>query len=109
MKKNISNLLNLLNAIKIKPHLTVESKNLTEVFFIMEVFSIAYMFEGYDKEVGFIPGFSDWIHHRYNDSSVRSWKDVLLLNSQSESDAFDLFFKELEEFMKENNIDIPGA
>ncbi len=90
-----------------KPYLYLENKkSLSELYYLMSGFSIAYIYEEYQIDPGIIPGFDTWIHQKYNDNSVRSWKDVLLFNSNTEEDAFDLFFEELETFMKENDIKI---
>ena len=108
MKDNIKNLLDLTFKIKKKPHLYLESKkNLSELYYILEGFSIAYIYEKYERDVGIIPNFDDWIHKKYNNNSTQSWKNILLENSKSEKEAFDLFFEELENFLKENNIEVP--
>lgn len=108
MNKSINNLVDLLSDIKKKPCLYLENKkSLSELYYLMSGFAIAYVYEEYQRYPGIIPGFDTWIHQKYNDNSVRSWKDVLLLNSNTEEQAFDLFFEELEAFLKENDIKIP--
>ena len=42
--------------------------------------------------------FAEWIPIKFNDNSTRSWADIILLNSEDESQAFDRFFELLEEF-----------
>ena len=108
MNKSIYNLINLIYKIKRNPYLYLENKkNLSELFYIMEGFSMAYIYENYERSLGIIPGFDDWIHNKYNNKSTNSWKNVLLINTKSEKEAFDLFFEDLETFLKEYNIDIP--
>ena len=108
MNKSIYNLINLIYKIKRNPYLYLENKkNLSELFYIMEGFSIAYIYENYERSLGIIPGFDDWIHNKYNNKSTNSWKNVLLINTKSEKEDFDLFFEDLETFLKEYNIDIP--
>ena len=45
-------------------------------------------------------GFQEWIQIKFNNNSTRSWADIILLNSEDESQAFDRFFELLEEFKK---------
>ena len=108
MNRSIKNLLNLIYKISEKTYQYLENKkNLSELYYIMEGFSIAYIYENCERELGIIPNFDEWIHKKYKNNNAQSWKNILLENSKSEIEAFDLFFEELEIFLKENNIEIP--
>ena len=100
MEINLINLFDFLHKVKKKPHLYLENKkNLSELYYLMEGFSIAYIYIGCERASGIIPNFDEWIHKKYNNKSVCSWKNVLLKKSKSEEKAFDLFFEELEAFL----------
>ena len=44
--------------------------------------------------------FQDYIEKKYNETSCRSWCDILLYNSQDENKALELFFEEFFSLIK---------
>ena len=53
--------------------------------------------------------FNEWLAQKYHIRESILWDDYLIRFVQNESEAFDLFYDELEAFLKENNIEIPNV
>ncbi|GAA4276490.1 hypothetical protein [Aquimarina mytili] len=49
--------------------------------------------------------FQDWTEKKYSTKSSKSWSDILLYNSQDESKALELFFKDFDEFIDNHKLD----
>lgn len=97
--------LNLIKMIKLKPGLYIGSKSLVKMrsfldgyFFAMRCNNIEYNSVQYNN-------FNTWISKKYNIRTSELWDTYLLKVTNNEEDAFDLFFEELEGFMKENNFE----
>ncbi len=93
------NLLELTKQIKKNPEMYIGEKSLTKLDHFLGGLAIAYGYLDAEKKYfGVYPGFQEWIQKKYRIESTQSWCHILLFYSVSESSAFDLFFKRLEEF-----------
>lgn len=98
-------LLSMVLKIKSKPGLYIGNKSITKLRSFLDGFSVGY---SYPNVMNLFPGFQDYIELKYSCKLTISWNDILLFFSNNKEDvAFDLFFEELELFLKENNLEVP--
>ncbi len=100
--------------IKKRPLLFLTKKSITELFFVQFGFIFGYnnacnyeLREFYEKTKNGNAwvDFNNYMFKKYNIHSKDG--SELIAYCKSEEKAFDLFFEELEIFLKENNIEIP--
>ena len=96
----------MLNKIKNKPFLYLKHKYFTELRCYLDGFAAGYSFPHVNS---FFPSFQDYMESKYLCKLSYSWDNILLSITKDEEKAFDLFFKEFEIYLKENNIEIPDA
>jgi hypothetical protein len=77
---------------------------------------LAAFLRGYDyaleKHTGrldpFLGAFRDWVHRRFQ-SSALSWENVLLRRSTDETQAVELFWRLLDEYLEEQESTTPNG
>lgn len=104
MNKLETDILNIIFKIKERPQVYLGNKSIIRLKCFLDGFKIAYDFP--NVSVAF-PEFYPYISKKYNCIKSYSWCTILYLEANNDEKAFDLFFDELENFLKENNIEIP--
>ncbi len=97
----MNKLYELLQKIKQRPGLYLGVKSLT----LLNVFIGGYAICQSDynqQESNLFNGFQEHIQKKYKISSTQSWAKIIDFYSATDADAFDLFFKLFEEFLKDN-------
>lgn len=99
-------ILYLLGIIKLKPGMYIGSKSLAK----LRSFIDGYIFAMNCKKIKYCADqykiFNKWLAKRYNICTSELWDGYLTKIINDNELAFDLFFDELEIFMKENDIKI---
>lgn len=99
----MSNLYNLLKEINQKPGLYIGSPSVSNLY----MFLCGYEFSRQEQELELtaeekeFEQFQSWIQQRFNITTSASWAKIILLHSADERSGFDLFFKLLAEFVKQ--------
>jgi hypothetical protein len=100
----IDRLNELLRSIRRRPEIYIGEKSLFRLFLFIQGFLHAYhTMEGTNQSVGFYPGFQEWIQEKYNINSAQNWSRIIGFFSISEADAFDNFYKLLDEYQVNTN------
>lgn len=60
------------------------------------------MYDNGIKLNGFLPGFQQYIEDRYNIHTDHNWSSIIQFFSNSDAEAFDLFYQLLDDFLAEN-------
>lgn len=97
----------LLMVFKIKkhPNAILERKSLTSLNNFINGFVWGY---NYPHVFTAFPGFQNYISKKYSCKLVLSWVNILIIHANNnEEQTFDLFFEELETFLKDKNIEVP--
>lgn len=104
-------LFRLFSNIKKRPYLYINSKTMTALAAMELGFQLGY--NECSKEIGKKNSYSesDWMdflsylrEKYYYDCP---WFECLIKECESEEKAYELFFEEMENFLKENNIEVP--
>ena len=90
--------------IKKKPCMFLNQKSISKLKCFLDGFAAGYSFPNVNS---FLPTFQEYIEAKYKCVLTISWSKILISQTENEEKAFDLFFEELEAFLKENNIEIP--
>ncbi|MCL1475731.1 hypothetical protein [Argonema antarcticum] len=83
---------------------------------ILRHFLVGYQFarselgiELTEEEADFYEHFHDWVQRRFNVRTNNSWANIILLFTRDEKDAFEQFFKLLDEFkQRDKSLDGNG-
>jgi hypothetical protein len=98
----------LLIEIQNKPGLYIGTKSITKLKHFLDGFLFAlYVSSGKKEYPNILCGFQEWIEMRYDITSTHNWSNIINFYSNTESDAFDIFYKHLDEFLS-LNIDEEG-
>lgn len=105
--ETISELNELLKAIKAKPGLYIGIKSLVRLRTFIDGFLYAvYLINGKKRHIEFYPDFQNWIAEKYHIRSTHGWCEIINFYELSEEKAFDRFYELLNEFFIEKNINI---
>ena len=104
MKKSASDTLHeLLEMIRQKPQIYIGEKSLIKLSHFLNGAGCA-LYLTYDDDSGdFLKGFQEWIQLKYGITSTQHWSTIIHFFSFTDAQAFDLFFKNLDEF---NSLDL---
>ncbi|MGG0823595.1 hypothetical protein ABE099_11995 [Paenibacillus turicensis] len=93
-------LYDLLKKIKHRPGMYIGKKSIInlKVFLDGVLYAVYYMNEQ-NESTHFLQGFQEWIQIQYDISSSHHWSSILNFFSSDEAEAFDLFYKRLDEFL----------
>ena len=102
-----NNIIDLLFMIKKRPGAYIGNKSIVKMKSFIDGYCCALMYESinYNLEIYYL--FNEWLAVRYNINSVVLWDTYLVEKTNDEALAFDLFFEELETFLRDNNFEIP--
>ena len=106
MEKQIK-IIELLLTIKSIPGLYIGTKSITRLKSFIDGYRFIMDSENREYGVNIYYDFNEWMAHKYFIREPILWDTFLLGLVNSEEKAFDLFFEELEAFLKENNLEIP--
>jgi hypothetical protein len=96
----IDKLTELLKSVKKRPEIYIGEKSLSLLYIFIQGFLHAfYTMNNTNNYVGFYSGFQDWIQKRYDISSSQSWCRIIRFFSSNEADAFDNFYRLLDEYL----------
>ncbi len=105
--KKPKDIIDLLFMIKKRGGLYIGTKSITRLRSFIDGYMFAMNLENKEYNAGIFYNFNDWMAQKYNVKKSILW-DIYLLNlTNNEEKSFDLFFEDLETFLKEYNIDIP--
>lgn len=105
--KKPKDIIDLLFMIKKRGGLYIGTKSITRLRSFIDGYMFAMNLENKEYNAGIFYNFNDWMAQKYNVKKSILW-DIYLLNlTNNEEKSFDLFFEELEMFLKKHNIDIP--
>lgn len=90
----------LLKNIKKRPAMYIGTKSIMNLkVFLDGVFYAAAYLDEQDESPRFLQGFQEWIQIQYDISSSHHWSSILNFFSADEAEAFDLFYKRLDDFL----------
>ena len=104
MDKYNEDLLNVIFSIKKIPGIYLGTKSVSRLRSFLDGFSLGYNYPSMK------PNFRDFqerMEAKYRVRESIGWDMILLRQTNDETQAFDLFFEEFEECLKECGIDIP--
>ena len=105
--KKPKDIIDLLFMIKKRGGLYIGTKSITRLRSFIDGYMFAMNLENKEYNACIFYNFNDWMAQKYNVKKSILW-DIYLLNlTNNEEKSFDLFFEDLETFLKEYNIDIP--
>jgi len=93
----------LLFRLKERPICYLGAKSITRLHLFLDGFCWGY---NYPSITPFFPDFQKKIELKYKWELNDSWFSILLKVTNDEEKAFDLFYEELQIYLKENNDDI---
>lgn len=102
-----SSIIELLFMIKKRPGAYLGKSSISKLKSFLDGYCCALMYVDIDYGEDIYVSFSAWLAKRYNIVSVISWDSYLIEKTHDEVLAFNLFFEELELFLKENNLEVP--
>lgn len=97
-------LLKVVFKVKNKPYSYLGAKSVSRLRCFLDGFAYGYSYPGTSN---LFSGFQEYIEAKYSCVECISWNNILLDYAGDEERALNLFFEELEIFLKENNIEIP--
>lgn len=103
------NIICLLMMIKLRPGLYIGTKSLVRLCSFIDGYKFAMICDNKKYKINQYYEFNEWLAQKYHIRESILWDDYLIRFVQNESEAFDLFYEELEAFLKENNIEIPNV
>ncbi|MCX4298759.1 MAG: hypothetical protein OSJ73_17295 [Lachnospiraceae bacterium] len=94
----------VLTMIKRRPLFLLEEKSLTLTNIFLRGFIEAYN-RSHEEEAAytFFPGFEKWVNQREKLKGYHPWHKIFLFITANQSEAFDLFFTYLEEYLEINS------
>lgn len=101
-----ADVLELLNMVRRKPISYLGAKSITRLRCYLDGFAIGYDYPRYHQ---YLPGFQDYIEKKYHWKSNDSFNNILLKCTDDEAKALDLFYKELDLFLKNHKTALPEA
>ena len=104
MEKPASEVLHeLLEKIRQRPQIYIGEKSLIKLRHFLDGAACALYSEDDADSGGFLKGFQEWIQLKYGITSTQHWSTIIRFSSFTDAQAFDLFFKNLDEF---NSLDL---
>lgn len=98
-------ILNLLQILKIKYGMFIGKKSLERLVAYIGGYEHCLIERGENisgLRMGFLPGFQEYIENRYNIHTDHHWSNIIQFFCNSDEEAFDTFYKLLDEFLAEN-------
>lgn len=103
----IDKAINLLFQIKRYPAAYLGKKSITLLRSFIDGYRYALKTENIQCDICFLEFTTEWLEEKYHVKTTEGWQSFLLKQTKDETTAFDLFFEELEQFLKESNIEVP--
>lgn len=90
----------LLEELKKRPGMYIGGKSVIHLAHFLDGIGYAlFDLAEQNSDTDFLLGFQEWIQIKYDIPSSQHWSRILLFFSANEEDAFDSFYKQLEEFL----------
>lgn len=90
----------LLEAIKKRPGMYLGGKSIVRLTHFLDGIGYALAYEDEQHaNPGVLQGFQEWLQIRYDIPSSQHWSRILLFFAANEEDAFDSFYRHVEEFL----------
>lgn len=102
-----NDIIDLLFMIKKRPGAYIGKRSIVKLKSFLDGYCCALIYENINYNLDIYYSFNEWLAERYNINSVVLWDTYLVQKTKDEALSFDLFFEELEIFLRENNIEIP--
>ncbi|NRF95969.1 hypothetical protein HQN89_34755 [Paenibacillus frigoriresistens] len=95
-------IIDLLNKIKEKPGFYIGRKSLLDLWHFLN----GYQYRLFELEGEYynLSGFQEYIENLYNFHGVHSWAQIIHFYCITDEAAFDKFYKHLDDFFKEMNL-----
>ncbi|MFB2918943.1 MULTISPECIES: hypothetical protein [Aerosakkonema] len=103
--RNMSGMFEILEKIRFKPGMYIGRASVSDLFMFLVGYKTArreLRIELSAEEMEFAEHFHDWVQQRYKVKTSNSWANIILLFTRDEKDAFEQFFKLLDEFKQRN-------
>lgn len=97
----MSGMFEILEKIRFKPGMYIGRASVSDLFMFLVGYKTARRELGIKpsvEEMEFAEHFHDWLQQRYKVRTSNSWANIILLFTRDEKDAFEQFFKLLDEF-----------
>jgi len=101
----MSGMFEILEKIRFKPGMYIGRASVSDLFMFLVGYKTARRELGIKpsvEEMEFTEHFHDWLQQRYKVRTSNSWANIILLFTRDEKDAFEQFFKLLDEFKQRN-------
>lgn len=98
----MSGLYEILQKIKTRPGMYIGSSSLNNLFMFLAGYKTAKLELGISPttaELEFYREFQPWLQKRFQVQTVNSWADIIRGKNQDEQEAFEDFFKLIDEFL----------
>ncbi|NJO51018.1 MAG: hypothetical protein HC840_17975 [Leptolyngbyaceae cyanobacterium RM2_2_4] len=108
----MAGLFKLLDKIKVKPGMYIGGASVTDLFMFLAGYKMAQQEFGVsltDAEKRFYREFQPWLQRRLGITTSRSWAKMLEFRSLNQQEAFESFFKLLDEFCESEQLSKPES
>jgi hypothetical protein len=95
-------LLEILRKIETRPGMYLGTPSVEQLFMFLAGYKTARRELGIEltaQEEDFCSEFQPWLQQKYQVQTVTSWAQIILSHSENEAEAFQIFFKLLNEFL----------
>ncbi|MBD2181870.1 hypothetical protein H6S82_00180 [Planktothrix sp. FACHB-1355] len=108
----MSGMFEILEKIKTRPGMYIGRASVSDLFMFLVGYKTARRELGIElseEEKEFAEHFHDWVQQRFNVRTNNSWAKIILLFTRDEKDAFECFYKLLDEFkQRDKSLDENG-
>ena len=98
----MSGLYEILRKVQTRPGMYIGNVSISDLFVFLAGYKTARLELGIEpspEELEFYREFQPWLQNRFQVQTVNSWANIIRLYSQDEKEAFNYFFKLLDEFL----------
>jgi hypothetical protein len=98
-------LLEILRQVEVRPGMYLGQPSVDHLFMFLVGYKTARRELGIElteQEEDFCGEFQPWLQRKYQVQTVVSWAQIILMHSGDETEAFQMFFKLLDEFLNRN-------
>lgn len=101
----MSGMFEILEKIRTRPGMYIGHASVSDLFMFLVGYKTAKRELGIElsqEEKEFAEHFHDWVQQRFNVRTNNSWAKIILLFTRDEKDAFECFYKLLDEFKQQD-------
>jgi hypothetical protein len=103
----MSGVYELLRKIKARPGMYIGAASVSNLFMFLAGYKTARLELGIEpaqEEMEFYREFQPWLQKRFQVQTVNSWANIIRLYAPDEKEAFNYFFKLLDEFLAREKV-----